>query len=100
MPYLPNTPQDRDAMLQAIGARSIEDLLADIPETVRLKRALDLPPALSEMELVKFMNELAANIGGDPKTRARVRFAISQWVDAAAPSNFLAFNPKDLFLIH
>jgi glycine dehydrogenase subunit 1 len=59
VPYLPNTPQDREVMLKAIGVRNIEDLLADIPEAVRLKRALALPPALSEMELVKYMNELA-----------------------------------------
>jgi len=59
VPYLPNTPQDREAMLKSIGVSSLEDLLADIPETVRLKRALSLPPALSEMELVKLMNELA-----------------------------------------
>lgn len=58
MPYLPNTPQDREAMLKSIGVSSLEDLLADIPEAVRLKRALDLPPALSE-RAVKFMNELA-----------------------------------------
>jgi polyhydroxyalkanoate synthase len=42
----------------------------------------------------EFMNELAANVEADPKTKARVRFAVSQWVDATAPSNFLAFNPK------
>ncbi|HEX4583777.1 MAG TPA: class I poly(R)-hydroxyalkanoic acid synthase [Burkholderiaceae bacterium] len=42
----------------------------------------------------QFMNELAANVEADPKLKARVRFAVSQWVDAAAPSNFLAFNPK------
>jgi poly[(R)-3-hydroxyalkanoate] polymerase subunit PhaC len=42
----------------------------------------------------EFMNELAASVEADPKTKARVRFAVSQWVDAAAPSNFLAFNPK------
>jgi polyhydroxyalkanoate synthase subunit PhaC len=42
----------------------------------------------------EFMNELAANVEADPKTKARVQFAVSQWVDAAAPSNFLAFNPK------
>ena len=28
----------------------------------------------------------------DEKTRARIRFSIEQWVAAAAPSNFLAFN--------
>jgi polyhydroxyalkanoate synthase len=42
----------------------------------------------------EFMNELAASVEADPKTKARVRFAVSQWIDAAAPSNFLAFNPK------
>jgi polyhydroxyalkanoate synthase len=42
----------------------------------------------------EFMNELAASVEAEPKTKARVRFAVSQWLDAAAPSNFLAFNPK------
>lgn len=42
----------------------------------------------------EFMNELAASVEADAKTKARVRFAVSQWLDAAAPSNFLAFNPK------
>ncbi len=41
-----------------------------------------------------FMNQLAASVDADPKLKARVRFAVSQWLDAAAPSNFLAFNPK------
>lgn len=32
--------------------------------------------------------------GGDAKSRERVRFAVQQWVDAASPSNYLAFNPE------
>ena len=35
---------------------------------------------------------MAEAVSGDAKTRARVRFAVQQWVDASAPSNFLAFN--------
>lgn len=35
---------------------------------------------------------MAEAVKGDEKTRARVRFAVQQWVDASAPSNFLAFN--------
>jgi polyhydroxyalkanoate synthase len=31
---------------------------------------------------------------GRPKTQARIRFAVLQWIDAAAPSNFLALNPE------
>jgi polyhydroxyalkanoate synthase subunit PhaC len=42
----------------------------------------------------EFMNALAASIEADPKQKTRVRFAVSQWVDAASPSNFFAFNPK------
>jgi polyhydroxyalkanoate synthase len=37
---------------------------------------------------------LAESVQGDEKIRARVRFAVQQWIDATAPSNFLAFNPE------
>lgn len=37
---------------------------------------------------------LAEAVDGDRKTRARLRFAVQQWVDAAAPSNFIALNPQ------
>jgi len=42
----------------------------------------------------EFMNRLADSVQGDQKTRKRVKFAVSQWVDAASPANFLALNPK------
>ena len=42
----------------------------------------------------EFMTRLAESIQGDSKTRKRVKFAVSQWVDAASPANFFAFNPK------
>ncbi len=35
---------------------------------------------------------LADAVQGDEKTRARVRFAVEQWLAAAAPSNYLALN--------
>ncbi len=37
---------------------------------------------------------LAEAVQGDAKTRNRVRFAVQQWIDASAPSNFLAFNAE------
>ncbi|GLS14242.1 PHA/PHB synthase family protein [Hydrogenophaga electricum] len=37
---------------------------------------------------------LAEAVEGDGKTKARVRFAVQQWIDASAPSNFLAFNAE------
>lgn len=41
-----------------------------------------------------FMTQLAETVEADRKTKQRVKFAVSQWVDAASPSNFLATNPK------
>ena len=40
------------------------------------------------------MMGMADAVDADPKTRSRIRFAIEQWVAAAAPSNFLAFNAE------
>ncbi len=40
--------------------------------------------------------QMADSVQGDAKTKARIRFAVQQWVDAASPSNFLALNPEAL----
>jgi len=37
---------------------------------------------------------LAEAVQGDAKTKARIRFAVQQWIDAASPSNYLALNPE------
>ncbi len=52
MPYIPNTDADRRIMLEKIGAGDIEDLLSPVPENLRFKGSLDLPKAISEMELL------------------------------------------------
>ena len=57
--YLPHTPQDRLAMLETIGVAGVEELFADIPQEVRLRRPLRLPPPLSEMELREHLQTLA-----------------------------------------
>jgi glycine dehydrogenase subunit 1 len=57
--FLSLTDADRKAMLAAVGVTSVEELFADIPESVRLDRALALEPALSEPELVAHLTELA-----------------------------------------
>lgn len=51
MPYLPNTDDDRRAMLEKIGVDSFDELLSNIPHELRLKRPLDIE-AVSEMELL------------------------------------------------
>ena len=57
--YLPLTDADRDEMLAAIGAASVEELFVDLPESVRLRRPLEFEPALSEPELVAHLRGLA-----------------------------------------
>jgi glycine dehydrogenase subunit 1 len=59
-PFLSLTDEDREAMLGAIGVASIDELFEQVPEGVRLRRDLDLEPALSEPELVAHMEELAS----------------------------------------
>jgi glycine dehydrogenase subunit 1 len=60
MPYFYNTAEDQAAMLAAIGARRLEELFDCVPEEYRLKRPLNVPPALSELELAQHLGELAA----------------------------------------
>jgi len=40
------------------------------------------------------LTQMAEHVQGDEKTKARVRFAVQQWIDATAPSNYLALNPE------
>ena len=60
MAFLSLTDSDRAEMLAAIGVGSIEELFEQIPQGVRLGRELDLEPALSEAELMRHLEELAA----------------------------------------
>jgi glycine dehydrogenase subunit 1 len=57
--YLSVTDADREAMLAAIGVASIDELFRDIPARVRFDRELDVPPALTEAELQRHMEDLA-----------------------------------------
>jgi glycine dehydrogenase subunit 1 len=63
--YLFNTPDQRREMLQTIGAESIDELFQQVPADCRLARPLDLPPALTEMELERTVRTLAGkNVAG------------------------------------
>lgn len=60
MRYLPKSAAERREMLDAVGARSIENLFQSIPEAFRLKEPLKLPAAMSEQEIVEYFRERAA----------------------------------------
>ena len=58
MTYIPISPKERDAMLETIGVKSLDDLFEDIPEKYRFPN-LNLPPALTEMEAMDELSGLA-----------------------------------------
>jgi len=49
--YLPHKREEREAMLQTIGVKRIDELFSDIPEVLRVKGELGLGAPISEMEL-------------------------------------------------
>src|SRR3974390_732628 len=63
MRYLPKSPADRQAMLKAIGVRSVEDLFAPIPAEYRLQRDLKIPRQMAESEIVDFFRQRSQENG-------------------------------------
>jgi glycine dehydrogenase subunit 1 len=59
MTYVPHTPEDREAMLRAIGLRSLDELFRGIPEALRLRRPLRIPARRSEAEILTEFERLA-----------------------------------------
>ncbi len=55
MKYIPLTEEDKRKMFEEMGITSISSLFSDIPEEILLKRKLNLPPALSEKEIVSLI---------------------------------------------
>lgn len=58
MRYIPNSPDERAEMLRQLGAASIDNLFDSIPEALRLSDHLNVPAALSEIELLKQFDEM------------------------------------------
>ena len=58
MVYIPHTDADREAMLEAIGVKGIDELFDCVPEQFRFPQ-LDLPAPLTEMEAAGELNEIA-----------------------------------------
>ncbi len=56
--FIPHTDADRKAMLDAVGVEKMEDLFKDVPSQHRFP-ALNLPPAMSEMEVARELQEIS-----------------------------------------
>jgi glycine dehydrogenase subunit 1 len=56
--FIPHTEAEKRDMLHTIGVEQLEDLFQDVPSAYRFPK-LDLPPALTEMEVVQQVQEIA-----------------------------------------
>lgn len=63
MPFIPNTDEDRKAMLKSIGVEDFEELISNIPKDLRIKGELNLPEPLSEYEALKELRKIAEKNG-------------------------------------
>src|SRR5438105_860894 len=63
MRYLPKSPSDREAILKAIGLRSVDELFAPIPAEYRLNRDLKIPRQMAESEIVDWFRERSRENG-------------------------------------
>ncbi|MBA3242176.1 MAG: glycine dehydrogenase, partial [Acidobacteria bacterium] len=60
MRYIPNSPEERQEMLDSIGHASMEELFDSIPADIILREPLKTPGALSEIELLERFETMAA----------------------------------------
>jgi len=63
MPFIPHTQADVKAMLEAIGAPSIEALFDEIPASLRVQSLAGIPEALNEMQILQLMSARARQDG-------------------------------------
>ncbi|MDD2353656.1 MAG: aminomethyl-transferring glycine dehydrogenase subunit GcvPA [Candidatus Caldatribacteriota bacterium] len=59
MRYIPSTKEQQEEMLKEIGVSSFEQLINNIPNSLKLKSKLNIPSALSEFELEENILEIS-----------------------------------------
>ena len=60
MRYIPNSPDERADMLDQIGVATTDNLFDSIPAELRLRNRLNVPAAMSELDLLKRFEEMGA----------------------------------------
>ena len=110
VPTLPNGPQvtfdtTKLQQLQQTYAQELSQLWLQgmVPPTIATDRRFaseewqrqPMSGFAAALHLIntRMLMGMAEAMQTDAKTKARVTFAVEQWAAAAAPSNFLAFNP-------
>jgi len=86
VPFIPNTSADREAMLAAIGVKSVDELFSDIPAAKRFPK-LGLPEGLSELEALREIESLAAkNLSASNSAWFLGAGAYNHFIPAAVPA--------------
>ena len=110
LPQMPQWPQGvnvppqtleqlQKAYLQELTALWQQGQSQDLPDRRFKSDAWKSNPMANMAAALYLLNTrtlmtMANSVEGDAKTKARLQFAVEQWAAAAAPSNFLAFNPE------
>jgi glycine dehydrogenase subunit 1 len=93
--YTSATPDDRAEMLAAIGIDSVDQLFAQVPEELRLGRALALPAGMSEAEVFEQLAALAAR---NANAEEQVCFVGAGMYDHYVPAIVDAITQRSEFL--
>src|SRR6195952_3246568 len=93
--YTSATDADRQEMLEAIGVETIDDLFADVPEGVRLGRALDLPQGKPEQEVYPYLRHPAAK---NPSAEDELSFLGAGMYDHYVPALIDSILQRSEFL--
>ncbi len=96
--YVPTTPGEREEMLSVLGLDTVDGLFEEVPKAVRPEGPPDLPPALSEPEMMDALRRMAQNTRQDCAVflgaGAYDRFRPAAVTGLAAQSAFLtAYTP-------
>lgn len=96
--YLKNATEIWNRSLGVLGADAAKPKIPDRRFSAEAWAANPAAAFTAQMYLLnaRTLMQMAEAVEGDAKTKARVRFAVQQWIDAASPSNYLALNPEAL----
>ena len=78
--YYPHTDADLQAMMAKVGIKSLDELYADVPESIRFRGDYDLPSEMSELEVRQLFDQLGS------QNRQLVCFAGAGVYDHYTPS--------------
>lgn len=90
--YFPHTPSDIEEMLSCIGVKSLDDLFADVPKGVLNHEEINLPKAVSEIELRKKLKGLSE------KNKELISYLGAGSYDVYTPSVISALTSRQEFL--